>query len=161
MSAGVHQVVEAPLARHSEKPPTVRERIVRLAGDVSRIELFARTAPPGWDVWGNDVRLDAEPDGARPALRPDSSVQRASRGSPAERERVLRHLERHGPTGRVEIDASLGLEPGAVRALLARLLRDGILVRQGRTRATRYSLAAEPAARPRDVPGQLPLPGSG
>lgn len=54
-SAGVHQVVEAPLARHSEKPAEVRDRIVKLAGEVSRIELFAREIAPGWDAWGIDL----------------------------------------------------------------------------------------------------------
>ena len=33
----------------------VRERLVRLMGDVPRIEMFAREAIPGWDVWGNEV----------------------------------------------------------------------------------------------------------
>ena len=30
-------------------------RIVRLMGDVPRIELFARSRAPGWDVWGNEA----------------------------------------------------------------------------------------------------------
>ena len=25
-------------------------------GDVPRVELFARQATPGWDVWGHEVR---------------------------------------------------------------------------------------------------------
>jgi len=33
----------------------VIDKIVALAGDVPRIELFARQATPGWDVWGNEV----------------------------------------------------------------------------------------------------------
>ena len=41
--------------RHSEKPVLFRELIVELFGDVSRIELFARTKAEGWDVWGNEV----------------------------------------------------------------------------------------------------------
>ena len=28
-------------------------------GDVPRIELFARQATPGWDVWGNEVECTA------------------------------------------------------------------------------------------------------
>lgn len=55
ISARVHQVVEAPVARHSEKPTEIRDRIVQLVGDVSRIELFARCVPAGWDVWGDEV----------------------------------------------------------------------------------------------------------
>lgn len=38
-----------------KKPDEARERIVRLMGDLPRIELFARQKTPGWDVWGNEV----------------------------------------------------------------------------------------------------------
>lgn len=54
-SRGVHSVVIAPRARHSEKPAEVRRRIVELFGDVPRLELFARSCTPGWDVWGDEV----------------------------------------------------------------------------------------------------------
>ena len=54
-SHSVQQIVEAPVERHSKKPAEVRERIVRLLGDVPRIELFARERVPGWDAWGNEV----------------------------------------------------------------------------------------------------------
>jgi N6-adenosine-specific RNA methylase IME4 len=40
---------------HSSKPPEVRERIEELFGDTSRIELFARGCPPGWDAWGMEA----------------------------------------------------------------------------------------------------------
>ena len=33
-----------------------RDKIVALMGDVPRVELFARQSPPGWDVWGNEVK---------------------------------------------------------------------------------------------------------
>lgn len=33
-----------------------REAGLKLMGDVPRIELFARMAVPGWDVWGNEVQ---------------------------------------------------------------------------------------------------------
>ncbi len=55
MSASVHQVIDEPIARHSEKPNVVRERIVQLVGDLPRIELFARKTAEGWDYWGNEV----------------------------------------------------------------------------------------------------------
>lgn len=45
----------APRGKHSAKPAEVRDRIVRLMGDVPRLELFARERPPGWVVWGNQV----------------------------------------------------------------------------------------------------------
>ena len=54
-SARVHQIVMTPVEAHSKKPDVVRDKIVALAGDVPRIELFARQATPGWDVWGNEV----------------------------------------------------------------------------------------------------------
>jgi len=64
ISKSVHQVVDDRIMNHSQKPNAVRERIVKLFGDLPRIELFAR--PPkdllfedesynGWDVWGNET----------------------------------------------------------------------------------------------------------
>lgn len=52
---GVHQIIEEPIERHSKKPDITRELIVKLLGDVPRIELFARQNTNGWDVWGNEV----------------------------------------------------------------------------------------------------------
>lgn len=60
ISAGVHQIVMAPIAEHSRKPDIVRDRIIELAGDLPRIELFARQTPLGWDVWGNEVECSIE-----------------------------------------------------------------------------------------------------
>lgn len=51
----VRQVIISERAEHSKKPNEARERIVRLYGDLPRIELFARESAPGWDVWGNEV----------------------------------------------------------------------------------------------------------
>ena len=45
---------------HSKKPDIVRDRILELMGDLPRIELFARQASPGWDVWGNEVNSSIE-----------------------------------------------------------------------------------------------------
>lgn len=55
INAGVHSVVMSPIRRHSEKPSEVRDGIVKLCGDVPRIELFARQEAAGWDCWGNEV----------------------------------------------------------------------------------------------------------
>jgi len=55
ISKSVHQVVDDRIMRHSEKPDTVRKRIVELFGDLPRIELFAREQFKGWDCWGNEV----------------------------------------------------------------------------------------------------------
>lgn len=55
VNRGVRQFIEAPRGSHSTKPPEVRERLVRLMGDVPRLEMFAREATPGWDIWGLEV----------------------------------------------------------------------------------------------------------
>lgn len=55
VSRKVRQIVATPPERHSKKPDCVRERIVELLGDVSRIELFAREQIPGWDAMGNEI----------------------------------------------------------------------------------------------------------
>ena len=57
-SAGVHQFIISPVEEHSKKPDVTRDKIVELAGDLSRVELFARQKTPGWDVWGNEVTSD-------------------------------------------------------------------------------------------------------
>lgn len=41
--------------RHSSKPESVRDWIAQAYPKVGKIELFARTAAPGWAVWGNEV----------------------------------------------------------------------------------------------------------
>jgi len=40
---------------HSRKPGKFRNDIVRLYGDVPRVELFSREKINGWDVWGNEI----------------------------------------------------------------------------------------------------------
>ena len=60
VSAAVHQVIISPVEEHSKKPDETRDRIVRLMGDVLRVELFARQRTPGWDVWGNEVESDIQ-----------------------------------------------------------------------------------------------------
>lgn len=54
-AANIHQFIISPIEAHSKKPDIVRDKIVALAGDIPRIELFARQETPGWDVWGNEV----------------------------------------------------------------------------------------------------------
>jgi site-specific DNA-methyltransferase (adenine-specific) len=53
-------VVISPREEHSKKPDLVREKIVELCGDVSRVELFARKQTKGWDTWGNEVEITNE-----------------------------------------------------------------------------------------------------
>ena len=45
VDAGVRQVILSHIEEHSKKPDEARERIVRLMGDLPRLELFARQSP--------------------------------------------------------------------------------------------------------------------
>jgi len=54
-SRSVHQVIISRIREHSKKPDEARKNIVKLFGDLPRIELFARQKTEGWDVWGNEV----------------------------------------------------------------------------------------------------------
>jgi len=56
---GVLQAILEPRREHSRKPDCTRERINRLFGDRSRIELFARGNTDGWEVWGNEAQAEA------------------------------------------------------------------------------------------------------
>lgn len=51
----ISSVVMTKRMKHSKKPPEVRDKIVRLVGDLPRIELFAREQTDGWDCWGDEV----------------------------------------------------------------------------------------------------------
>lgn len=55
LSKGESQVVFSPLREHSRKPDEIAESIVRLVGDVPRLEMFARTRRQGWEAWGNEA----------------------------------------------------------------------------------------------------------
>ena len=54
-------LVMCPRGDHSEKPNIFRNLIIKQSGDLSRIELFARTKVHGWDVIGNDEKLENLP----------------------------------------------------------------------------------------------------
>lgn len=54
----IPQVVMTPITKHSEKPNYVRDKIVKLMGDIPRVELFARKKFEGWDSWGNEIECD-------------------------------------------------------------------------------------------------------
>lgn len=55
-SRAVHQIIESPIRKHSEKPAEARDKIIELLGDeVNKIELFAREQVAGWDCWGNEA----------------------------------------------------------------------------------------------------------
>jgi N6-adenosine-specific RNA methylase IME4 len=52
----ISQLIISPLGKHSKKPHEARENILKLMGDLPRIELFARQSYEGWDCWGNEVK---------------------------------------------------------------------------------------------------------
>lgn len=71
VSRGVHQVIgpewspatinlDDPIEGHSKKPDRTRDLIEQLAGDVPRVELWARQAAPGWDAVGNELGVTIE-----------------------------------------------------------------------------------------------------
>jgi N6-adenosine-specific RNA methylase IME4 len=52
---GIRQLVFAERREHSRKPEIVRDRIGKLMGDVTRIEMFARESHfEGWDSFGSE-----------------------------------------------------------------------------------------------------------
>ena len=56
-SHGIHSVVIARNVKHSRKPVVVRDKIVKLCGNVSRIELFATQECQGWTSFGNEIEI--------------------------------------------------------------------------------------------------------
>jgi len=67
MNHGVHQVIPndimpselvVPNTKHSRKPKEARDRIIKLCGDIKRIELFATEDTEGWDAWGYELFKD-------------------------------------------------------------------------------------------------------
>jgi len=58
---GISQLIKSPIQTHSKKPDIVRNKIIQLMGNQSRIELFARQKTDEWDVWGNDEKLTSQP----------------------------------------------------------------------------------------------------
>lgn len=57
---GVHSIIDAKIQKHSEKPQEARDKILRLIGDVPRLEMFARDSENGWDVFGNECKNSIE-----------------------------------------------------------------------------------------------------
>lgn len=55
INAGIRSVVMAENTKHSKKPNIFKKEIIKLMGDLPRIELFAREQSDGFDVWGNEV----------------------------------------------------------------------------------------------------------
>lgn len=55
IDASIHQVIMSPVMEHSHKPSITRDLIVKLCGNLPRIELFARQKVAGWDCLGYDI----------------------------------------------------------------------------------------------------------
>ncbi|MCK5609000.1 DNA methyltransferase [Candidatus Pacearchaeota archaeon] len=51
----IHSIVKSKVRNHSQKPDIIRELIIKICGDLPRIELFAREKIEGWDAFGNEV----------------------------------------------------------------------------------------------------------
>jgi len=51
----VPQILMHPRMGHSVKPPAARDRIVRLFGNLARLEIFARQKTEGWDAIGYGI----------------------------------------------------------------------------------------------------------
>lgn len=58
LSRSVSQIIMSEVRSHSQKPDEVRDKIVEIYGNVSKIELFARQSAEGWDCWGNEAPDD-------------------------------------------------------------------------------------------------------
>jgi N6-adenosine-specific RNA methylase IME4 len=71
----IRQVRAEMLGEHSEKPAVFRDEIVKLCGDLPRLEMFARCIPAGWDVWGNEVEKSLTIDGETEAQAPKVSQE--------------------------------------------------------------------------------------
>lgn len=55
IDASIPQIVFSEIRKHSQKPDEVRDRIVRLMGDLPRIELFATQEYNGWKCIGYEI----------------------------------------------------------------------------------------------------------
>ena len=58
ISKSVHQICDAKIMKHSKKPNEIRNKIIKLCGDIPRIELFARQKVDKWDAWGDEIESD-------------------------------------------------------------------------------------------------------
>jgi N6-adenosine-specific RNA methylase IME4 len=55
-SRKVRQLIEAERREHSRKPDEARLGLEAMFPDCTKIELFARTSTPKWDVYGNQTQ---------------------------------------------------------------------------------------------------------
>lgn len=55
ISKEVFSLTIYPRGEHSRKPPEIHDRIVKLVGDLPRVELFARRRVAGWTCLGDGI----------------------------------------------------------------------------------------------------------
>ena len=55
INSNIHQLIISHRKNHSHKPDEIRNRIIKLMGNLPRIELFARERIEGWDCYGNQL----------------------------------------------------------------------------------------------------------
>lgn len=55
ISHSVRSVRRSKVGKHSEKPSEFRDDIIKLCGDLPRVELFARNSIEGWDAFGDEI----------------------------------------------------------------------------------------------------------
>lgn len=53
----IRQFLSELRTQHSRKPNEIRSRIEQMFPTQNKLEMFARTHAPGWDVWGNQTDL--------------------------------------------------------------------------------------------------------
>lgn len=59
ISNGVFQIIQQPITKHSEKPQEAKDKIIKLMGELPRLEMFARKKEnDGWNYWGNEIESD-------------------------------------------------------------------------------------------------------
>jgi N6-adenosine-specific RNA methylase IME4 len=63
-------VIAAPVGEHSQKPDIVYDLIEAYFPTLPKIEMNARRARPGWDRWGFDAPVTAEPGSPSAATAP-------------------------------------------------------------------------------------------
>lgn len=54
-SHSIRAVITSKVSEHSVKPESFREAVISLCGDLPRLEMFARKASDGWDVFGDQA----------------------------------------------------------------------------------------------------------
>jgi len=55
INKSISSIHMSPREEHSKKPNEIRDKIVSLCGDISRLEMFAREKYEGWTCLGNEI----------------------------------------------------------------------------------------------------------